>query len=325
MSAATRLRIVAAIITAALLASAASAAQFSGSLSGPVLGYVFDRHAGKLRPVRGILGSSTVGAPIESGFAISSILPLDARHAVASPEGGSNLVALTLDGTESSAVAISGVPANPTRSAASPAGTVAAFYYSGSQDVRIVTGLPQEPQQAAVVHIDKPVTQMAVSAEGTMLLYAVTEDEGESLYAWTASSGGAKFLTSAASISGIAITPNGDVIVTDRGANEVFAIWDVGGAAVRKLLAGVEDGVWEPSSVAVSSGDRIYISNSESVLVLDTNGRFLKAIRCNCSISGVYPFRDSVFRLTDGTAQTLYLLEATSAGERIFFVPPPHD
>ena len=323
MSAATR--IAAAILTVALLASVASAAQFAGSLSGPVLGYVFDRNAGKMRPVRGILGSSTVGAPIESGFAISRVLSLDARHVVASPEGGADLVALTLDGTESSAVAISGIPANPTRSAASMPGTVAAFYYSEAQEVRIVTGLPQEPHQAAVVHIDKPVTQMAVSADGSMLLYAVGEDDGESLYAWTASAGGARFLTSAASVSGLAITRNGDAIATDRRANEVFAIWDPGGGAVRKLLAGVTDGVVEPTGVAVSSGDRIYIANSGSVLVLDTTGRFLNTHRCNCTISGVNLFRDSVFRLTDGTDQTIYLLEATSAAERILFIPPPRD
>jgi hypothetical protein len=278
-----------------------------------------------VRPVRGILGSSTVGAPIESGFAISRVLSLDARHVVVSPEGGPDLVALTLEGTESSAVAISGVPANPTRSTASMLGTVAAFYYSESQEVRIVSGLPQEPRQAAVVHMDKPVTQLAVSADGSMLLYAVGEDDGESLYAWTASSGGARFVTSAASISALAITRNGDAIVTDRRANEVFAIWDAGGGAVRKLLAGVTDGVLEPTGVAVSSTDRIYIANSESVLVLDPNGRFLKAHRCNCAISGVHLFRDSVFRLTDGTEQTIYLLEATSAAERILFVPPPRD
>jgi hypothetical protein len=127
MSAATRLRIAAAVIAVALLASAASAAQFSGTLSGPVLGYVFDRNAGKLRPVRGILGSSTVGAPIESGFAISRVLSLDARHAVVSPEGGPELVALTLEGAESSAVAISGVSQIRLAARRRHAGTVAAF------------------------------------------------------------------------------------------------------------------------------------------------------------------------------------------------------
>ena len=34
------------------------AAQLSGSLSGPVVGYVFDRNAGNLRPLKGILAVS---------------------------------------------------------------------------------------------------------------------------------------------------------------------------------------------------------------------------------------------------------------------------
>jgi len=37
----------------------------------------------------------------------------------------------------------------------------------------------------------------------------------------------------------------------------------------------------------------------------------------------VYPIRNTVFRLTDGIDQTIYLLDASSSEERIVFVPPP--
>ena len=76
------------------------------------------RHAGKLRPVRGIVGSATVGAASRSGFAASAVLTLDGRHVVAST-AATELVPITLDGSQASTMVIPGVPANPTRRAAS--------------------------------------------------------------------------------------------------------------------------------------------------------------------------------------------------------------
>ena len=310
----------------ALLVPAILMAQFSSTLSGPVLGYVFDRNAGKVRPVRGILGSATVGAPVESAPTVSQVLTLDARHAIVSSDSSPELLALRLD-SEPLSMAIAGVPVNPSRSAASILGTAAAFYYSDTQQVRIVKGLPHEPQYAGGLQLNRPLTQLSVSDDGTLLVYAIRETEGETLHGWTTSSGSPRFLTSAASVSGIAITPNGDAIVTDRGRNEVFAIWDVRGGAVPKLLAGSTDGVSDPAGVGVSAGNRLYVANagSSTLMVFESSGRLLKTLRCNCATSGVYLLRESVFRLTDGIAQTIFLLDASSADERILFVPPPLD
>jgi hypothetical protein len=323
MSATTRL--VTTLVSVVLLASALHAVQFSSSLSGPVLGYVLDRNAAKLRPVRGIIGSATVGAPLDSGYGVTQVLSLDGGHLIASTDATAELMALTVDAGQVSSVVVPGVVANPTRSAASVQGKSAAFYYSGTHDVRIVAGLPEEPRHVATWQTDRPLTQMAVNDDGTLLVYAVAEADGEALYALSASSASPRFLTSAVSVSGLAITKNGDAIVTDRSANEVFAIWDATGGAVRKLLADANDGVSSPAGVAVSSAGRIYVASTGSVMVLDPNGRVLKSQRCNCTVSGVNLLRDSVFRLTDGITQTIFLLDASSSEERILFVPPPQD
>jgi hypothetical protein len=309
-------------IAVVFIASGMRAAQF-GSLSGPVVGYVFDRNAGNLRPVKGILGSATVGAPVDTGFAISQVLTLDADHVIVSTD--TELLALSIDGGQTSRLAIPGLPANPTSGAASVRATAAAFYYSEANEVRIVTGLPQEPQYAGLVQVDRPLKRMAINNDGTLLVYATDEPDGNVLYAWTALTSSARFVTSASSVSGIAITKNGDAIVTDRDANEVFAIWDAAGGAIRGQLADVSQGVSSPIGV-VSSDNRILIANSGSTAtVLDSSGRFLKTLECSCTISGVYPLRNAVFRLTDAIDQTLYLLDASSAEERILFVPPPQE
>src|SRR4029453_8140907 len=103
-------------------------------------------------------------------------------------------------------------------------------------------------------------------------------------------------------VGGLSVTGNGGAIVADRSANEVFAIWDAGGAAVLQFLAGARDGVSNPAGVAVSANNRIYIANagSDSVMALDPSGGYLKTQDCGCTIAGLYPVKDSIFRLTDG-------------------------
>jgi DNA-binding beta-propeller fold protein YncE len=320
-------RSLAAVAAAFLLTSITAGAQFTTSLSGPVLGYVFDRSAGKVRPIKGILGSASIGAAIESEMTATEMLTLDSNHAVASSETSPELLALNLSGSSVSAVTIPDAPARPSRSAVSLQGTAAAFYYSDTHQLRIISGLPNEPRLAGLLQAEQSLAHMAVSDDGTLLLFSVAHPEGDSIHLWTAESGSTSFVTSAVSISGIAMMRSGDAIVTDRVANEVFAIWNLRGGGVRQLLAGTKEGVSIPLGVAVSSGNRIYVANVGlgTAMVFDANGRFLKHQQCDCTISGIYPLRDSVFRLTDRIDQTTFLLDATSTDERILFVPPPQE
>jgi hypothetical protein len=325
MNAPTSYRFLAGAIVATLMTSAVIAGAQFGSLSGPIMGYVFDRNAGRLRPLQGIPGSATVGKPVESPPFVQA-LGLDATHVIASSDSSRELVVLSLGGSEASSLVIPGAPSNPSRSAASNRGTAAAFYYSDTHQIQAVTGLPNEPRTVSVHQLDGPVTQMAINDDATLLLFAVSQEEGEALYSWNPSSGSAGFVTSALSISAISITRNGDAIVTDRGADEVFAIWNPAGGAVRRLLADKAQGVSSPAGVVVSD-DRMYVGNagSGSVMTLDSNGRFLRNQSCGCTISGVFPLRDSLFRLTDRVDQTTFLLDASTAEARILFVPPAQE
>ena len=313
----------------ALLASAAVGAQLSGGLSGPVLGYVVDGHEGRLRPLLGILGSATVGAPVDAGFALSQVWILDATHVMAATDASPEVLVLDLDASSESRAVISGVPGNPSDAVTSLQGMSAAFYYADAHEIRIVTGLPQRPVVSHSFNLSQPgrLTHIAVSNDGALLVYSVAENDGDALYGWSASSETVRLLMSANAISAVAITASGAAIVADGGTNEVFAIWDAGGAAVRQFLAGEQDGVSNPVGFAVSAGNRIFIANAgtDTVIGLDANGRNLNTMECNCALSGVAPLRDSVFRLRDRIHRTIFLLDASSAEERILFVPPPKD
>jgi hypothetical protein len=324
--------LVAAICTT-FLASVAIGAQLSGTMSGPIMGYIFDSAEGKLRPLRGIPGSATIGAPIDTDVALSQVWTLDANHVIASADSSPELMLLSLAVSPPSFNAMSGIPANPSRAVASLDGTSAVFYYDGTQEVKIATGLPENPVVAHTLKLSLlgKLTQLAVSKDGALLVYSDSGSEiggeGGSLHAWTASSNLDRFLAPAGSIGAIAITGNGAAIIADRSTNEVFAIWDVAGASSLQFLAGPGDGVSNPAGVAVSPANQIFIVNAGTgtVISLDPSGRYRETLDCNCDLSGVFALRDSEFRLTDRVHQTIYLLDASSTAARILFVPPAKD
>jgi hypothetical protein len=280
----------------------------------------------QLRTLRGVLGSATVGDPVELGFSITQALTLDMRHLVASSESNSELLNLNLETSPASVDAISGAPARASRAAASVRGTSAAFYYADSQQALIVTGFPRNPSVSHTVDLSTigRLTNMAVSDDGDLLMYSVADGDRAALYSWTASSASSRFVSSAASVGGIAITANGAAFVTDRESNEIFAVWDAKGGSFPQYLASSGDGVSSPGDVAVSASNRIYVANvgAANILVLDSSGNILGARGCDCELSGLFPLRDSVFRLTKRLDQTVYLLDAGPTQDRILFVPP---
>jgi hypothetical protein len=302
--------------------------QSNATLSGPVLGYIFNAPEGKLRPVRGVVGSATIGDPEPLDFAISQALTLDSRHVAVSTNASPELL-LVSPGTSPTAVAaISGIPSRPSLAAASVHGTAAAFYYAGTHTLLTVSGLPDSPKVSGPVDLSSLngdlLTHVALSDDGILVVYSVVETDRESLYVWTATSASSRFVFSVKAVGGIAITGNGSAIVTDRSANEVFAIVDARNTALVHFLLGEGDGLSNPTDVAVSSNNQIFIANrgTSSVIATDPNGRFLQNQTCACQLTGLNSLRDSVFLMTDRLDRTVYLLDTTSSGHRILFIPP---
>ena len=320
-------RVVTGIFSLLLLSSGAAAGQISLSLNGPVLGYVFDADAASLRPLHGIPGSSTMGKPVEFGFTLSQVLTLGARFFVASTSANPDLVVLDMATKPPAMTPISGASAaGPALAVASLDGTSAAFYEAGAQRAWIVTGLPKNPAVSHAVDLSSAgaVMQMAIRDDGRVLVFSASDRGVQTLYSWAESSG-VRPVTAVASVSAIGMTKNGGAIVADRGTDEVFAVWDAGGAAIRQFLAGAADGVSGPEGVGVSAGGRIHIANagSATIITLDPSGRFLTSRECECEVSGLYALSDSVFRLTRALDRTIFLLDATSADDQIVFVPKP--
>jgi hypothetical protein len=84
-----------------------------------------------------------------------------------------------------------------------------------------------------------------------------------------------------------------------------------------------------PLGIAVSGDDRIHVASAGSgaVMTFDPTGRLLHVRHCRCEISGLFPVRGALYRLTERIDRTLFLFEGLATGPRILFVPPadgPH-
>jgi hypothetical protein len=319
-----------ALATLALFSTTTSEArQFGASLSGPVVGYVFDGHA--LRAIQGVLGSATLGPPLDLGQEIDSAWIIDSRHVIATVVPSRNVVTINLETAPVSINALLDLPANPTTIATSASAVTVAFYYAANRQVWIVTGLPNNPtllHQADVSGMRGSLTQMAIADNGMLLLYAErdTDIQRDTIYRWTPSSEGRSYVTSANSISALSITPNGAAIVADSGSDELFAIWQPEGAAIRQFLADSRDGISHPGGAAFTT-NRTYVANlgPAEVIVLDLEGRVIGSQFCRCELAGLYRLRDSTFQLTNRLDQSLFILDATSGEAKVVFVPPPKE
>lgn len=296
----------------------------SATLSGPSLGFVWSDGDATLRPLQGILGNATIGDPLDLGVPFTRVDALDGRHFLGSAVGNPALLYINMESGQSPR-SIPEAPANPSLAAGSRRGSAAALYYAGQKVVLIIADMPSAVRVVASVNLsfhEESPSHLAVSDDGALLVYVLPGPDRDAIYAWTAETG-SRLLTTAASVSAVTLAPNGDAIVADSEANEVFAIVDTRNAAARHFLADAESGVSTPAGLAVADNGRIYIGNAktDTVLILDSSGVVATTQPCGCELSGLYPLGPAVYRLSARSGETVYLLEAAQSRDRVVFVP----
>jgi len=313
-----------AALGAVFCAALQATAQVPSSPAGPILGYVFDVNDSTIKPIAGIIGNSYIGPPVELGFSVTQAAILPGASAIASSDSSADAIVISLETRPVSVQPITGAPSNPSAISISSAGSAAALYYAGVGRILVVRGLPHNPTVTAAIdvsNIHDPLSRIAVNDDGTSALLVFSQEDQDALYGWTAGNG-LRFITAASKISAVTFVGAG-AIVADKGTHEAFLISDVAGEAVRVSLTGPTQELSEPVAIAVSSRQEIYIGNAGTgtVVTFDSNGRALRTQSCSCAITDFYPIRDSVFRLTDRLDQTIFLLDAEDADDRIVFVP----
>jgi hypothetical protein len=313
------------VIAAALFVPVA-AGQLVTRVTGPVIGYVWDAQQHQIRPLQGVLGSATIGDPVDLGIDIDDALELGASRLLLTSRGTAPLFAVDLSTNPPSVEEVAWASSAPALAASSPGGTAAALYDQPAHTIAIVTGLPAAPRVAhrvEVLQLNASVTTMAVSDDGETLVYAVSGGVLTSLFSWTPASG-LRALIDTSAVSALALAGKALVVANPRD-DEVFLMPDFAGSPRRRTLAGPDQGISRPVGLAAAAnGTRVHVANggSSNVTTFELAGRQVSSRRCNCQISGLSRVGDSIYRLTDRLDRTVFLFDARSAESRILFVPP---
>jgi hypothetical protein len=309
-------------IPIAILAVAGIASAQTGSFNGPVAGYVFDSAAHSLRPVLGIPGASTVGAPVNAGYSFSAayVAPRQDSFFGVAADGSTHWFVIVAGAVSENA--IDGEVASPERIVFSPSGSAAALYTNGA--AQIVTGLPGAPVVSATIPLSAPdprhprrvAPALAVSDDGAYLLVAL----GNSIQL-ASKNGVVRPVIQTGADAVVAFAPGGhDAAVAARG-NSAMLIRDVPGASSQQILAADGPAFNVPVGIAFSTdGKRVFVASAsqQSVASFDLAGNRAD-LSCDCTPSELIPM-GAALRLNELSAEPLWLVDS-SASPRVVFVP----
>jgi hypothetical protein len=295
-----------------LIASAALAQVDRGSMNGPVLGLVFDRDAGALRPLLGVPGSSMLGAPLDGASGLRESAA--ASYALAIDSEGVAAV-VTAAGRRPLSIAAKGA----TRAAVSPGGSAAALYFADSGTAQIFIGMPDAPQSLRTVTLESAPVRMALSDDGATLLATIRSGRGEVVDSYQGSQA-AQVFYSARRISGLAFMPGSSAaIVAEPNAVKVvspeFGAQAIGGQDLAEIVA-----------VAASADrSRVFIAmRSGRIVMHELASSSETSLACACEPAVLTPLRgNAVFRLNEMDNGPLWLLDADAPQPRISFVAVP--
>ena len=244
-------------------------------LSGPLLGFAFDKHSG-FHVIHGLPGTAVLGPAIEGLAGVRDAAVSSASGYALAIVGEERRLRLVrgLSGAPV-AVSIPAVPAGVDAIATSPVGSAAALRYREPNIVLVLRDLPKAPRVAWIQELHgltQKLDSIAVSDDGEVVLAATVGDDRPSLLRLTQRKGW-RYLTSLQESASIAFFVRAaDAVIAERQANRVFLLQDAGGEAVIVPLAGRDDGIRQPVAVAVSGDNsRILLANSEPRGVVEFN------------------------------------------------------
>lgn len=295
-------------------------------ISGPVLGYYFDSADATLRPLLGIPGAATMGAPMqmESRLAKATISPAH-DYLLAQMQGEAELALVRLDGGPLTRQRIAGALESPERIVFSPAGTAAVLFGCAEGSVQVLAGLPAKPVVAGHFSVPTdacPFTALAVSDDARLILAGLA---GGETVLFTAEGQSRRVWLPGAASSVAFFRGRHDAVIASRTEKTVYLLRDADGAGEVTALAGEAGGVEEPVAVETSwDGRRVLVANAGSgaLLVLDAAGGPPQAIATSCRTAGLHRLAgNAVFRLDGSCEGPMTLLDADGDEPRVVFVP----
>jgi hypothetical protein len=308
-----------------LLIGFASAALLPASgINGPVSGFVLDGGARAIRPVNGMPGSATQGAPLPLPFSVglAAISPrLDFALVTDAAGDGTPSLAAGLRSGEPQIAAIDGaIPADGI--VLSDSGDTAALYSNRSGRLQFITGLPSQPRAGDAIDVGSLTGGVAALTLDTQGRNGVVLAGDGGVY-WLSGRAALNWIVQVPGAGSAAFLANGsDVVVGSKTTGDVLLLHDAGGNLSISTLAGARDGI--------SSAVAVHAMNGSEVGVVERSGR-LAAIDVNTSTVAWVDLAGAADRLemlaggllvlNPAGPQPLLVLDI-SQGRTAYFVPP---
>lgn len=285
------------------------------------LGFVFDPESREIRPVFGVPGAASLGAPLELGIDLRNAVPVPGQPFLIGIDAADLRAVLVSWRDQPPAVEKMNWAGPVGRIALNRSGSAAILIGEDGRTVEIVRGIPNRVLLAERFEAPGLVTTAAVSDDGQFALIATAEGEGPSLLLLGA---GTRKLSSEIRATGLAfLRDSHDALAVDGSADRLYRIRGTEGTPEVEVLASGEQGLARPVAVGVSADNRrAFVVNdaSPNIVIVDAATRESTVLECNCRPTGLYPMAgSSVFGLTGPGDGAVWMLDAEPAAPRLVF------
>lgn len=257
----------------------------ASEIQGPTSGYVFDASRGQVLPINGRPGGATLGEAVAPGVRLKQAAIAPEGFAVGVDLDGTVLLISSFQAPRASVTQLAFASTSPDLLFLNGAGT-AALYWRTKKVAQLVTGLPDNPGISPVVDLSQiPGDISAITSDPTgsyLLVAAGSQGSGGIYRAGADGKSTVQLLVPGVSPVAIQFVHAGkDAAVLDQGANQLFLIQDVLGAAEQQVLAGAKDGLHAPLQLAAGGdGNYFLVGNvgETSVRMVHMQGNFAVSV-----------------------------------------------
>jgi hypothetical protein len=290
------------------------------------LGLDYNPETRTLRPILGVPGASSLGAPLTVGIPYTNAyVPPDGRFAIVDSSTGSGFF-LFAPGAKDLAP-LPDLPAKPDLFSFSPQASSAVFYFQESGQLFTIAGLPEQPQILQAMdtsNLPGPIAALAVNDSGTLILAGLAQDAGAGVFLLT-QAGNSRILIPSEAAASLAFLPDrSDALVLTAVPGGVYLAKDLNGAEqIRPLISVAPDAETFTGAALSPDGNFLMTATSAgSVTLTNLTDQSSRTITCPCKPDGMVRLGGAaLFRLTAASAGPIWILDATGDEPRIVFVP----
>ncbi len=305
---------------------------FGAQLGPPVLGYVFDSGVSGLRPIWGVLGSSTVGAPLDTGgirLSLAAVSP-GQDYALGVREHDNQIMLLSLDQNPAAVTVLATSGSAIERAVFSPRGESVVLVPKNRESLWLISGLPHSPRilnRVGLSGFPGVIGPLAVRDDGQQVILAMQEGDGDAVYAGD-SKGEMHGVARLGKITAIEYMRQGnDVLLADAGTSQILRIReaDLKVETLAALTSGGEG--LRPVALAVSDDNqRLFIAaeGQGQLYVLSLQNGQVVHLAFSGKATGLNRLKgNSVFRLNELSGEPLLVLNGELSEPEVAFVPVP--